>query len=259
MLPFKAAALLALVVGLSACGSPAGNSTASSEAPSSFSSACGVDVVPSFNQSWQPLPAADAIQVSAETQALREQLLGPDALNPNRVNLWWYGVSSFIAAVKGHLFLFDAWEIVGLHQDYAPIGREELAALKPEAIFIGHGHFDHAGDMGYIAGRSGAVVFGGSATCDTAREQAARDGNQDAFECHILGDAVTPAPGTVQRIKVWEDVEPIQMLRHTHSEAQPEDLAAGGIPLVYAPQVDGLSAQPKYRPARNRLVSTVVG
>jgi hypothetical protein len=103
---------------------------------------------------WTPLPAASALRVSAETQAARDTLLGADATDPAFVKIWWVGVSSFIVSMGGHLLYLDAWEIVGLHADYLPIGREELALLGPEAILIGHGHFDHAGDAGYIAGRA---------------------------------------------------------------------------------------------------------
>ena len=186
---------------------------------------------------WTPLPAASAITVSAEVQDARDRLLGPGATDPAQVKVWWFGVSSFIASAGGHLFLFDAWEVVGLHKDYVPIGREDLVALKPEVIFIGHGHFDHAGDVGYVAGRTGAVVVGGEATCGTARAQAARDGNEHAFECLPLGNAETPVPGSLQQIKVWADMEPVTVLRHVHSAADPSDLIAGGVPLVFVPEL----------------------
>ena len=70
-----------------------------------------------------------------------------------------------------------------------PIGREELAGLEPEAILLGHGHFDHAADAGYVAGRTGAVVVGSDEICDTAKEDAARDGNADKFTCLLTGTA----------------------------------------------------------------------
>ena len=95
---------------------------------------------------FTPLPAAS--KATAELRAIREKILGPDAMNPEVVKVWWVGVSSFIVSMKGHLFLLDAWEIVGAHANYVPIRREELAAIKPEAIFIGHGHFDHAASAG---------------------------------------------------------------------------------------------------------------
>jgi hypothetical protein len=183
---------------------------------------------------WTPLPPAG--KVSADVQAVRDSILGPGATDPAFVKLWWYGVSSFIASANGHLFLFDAWEIVGLHKDYVPIGREELAALKPEAILIGHGHFDHAGDAGYIAGRTGAAVVGSQEICDVARQQAARDGNENNFPCLITGTATTPPPGTVQAVKLWADVPEVHVLQHIHSAATLEPQNPG-LPFIHIPEL----------------------
>lgn len=183
---------------------------------------------------FTPLPAA---QASAELTQIRQSILGPDAIDPNLVQFWWVGVSSFVVSAKGHLFLLDAWEIVGLHANYLPIGREELAALQPEAIFIGHGHFDHAADAGYVAGLSNAVLVAGSTVCDTARQRAASEGIPDTFPCLNLGDATQPGVGTTQAIQVWEDLPAVNVIQHTHSAAEPADLLNGGSPLVYIPDI----------------------
>lgn len=185
---------------------------------------------------WTPLPSARFVRVSDEVQAARDRILGPDATDPDYVKLWWFGVSSFVASAGGHLFLFDAWEIVGLHADYVPIGREELAALKPEAILVGHGHFDHAADVGYVAGRTGAVVVGSEEICDVAKEDAARDGNHDKFRCLITGTMDTPAPGTVQAVKLWADLPEIHILQHIHSAATPEPQDPG-VPFIHIPDL----------------------
>lgn len=172
-------------------------------------------------ESFVPLPAAGDVEVSDTAAALRAELLGPEALREDRVTLHWVGVSSFVATVAGHLLLFDAWEIVGMHRDVLPIGREELAALEPEAILIGHGHFDHAADVGYVAGLSGATVVGSQEICDRAREDARYDGVDDGFRCAITGTADTPAPGTSQTLQLFTDLAPITVLQHVHSEVRP--------------------------------------
>lgn len=171
---------------------------------------------------WQPLPAASGMAVSLEAQAARDAILGPDATDPAFVKLWWAGVSSFIVSMGGHLFYFDAWEIIGLHADYLPIGREELAAMAPEAILVGHGHFDHAADLGYIAGRNGSAVVGSQEICDLAREQADRDGNALLFPCLVTGSMTTPAPGVIQPVKLWADLPEVSILQHIHSAATNE-------------------------------------
>lgn len=197
---------------------------------------CATVMAPAFTPGFAPLPAAP-VAVSAEVQAARDRLLGPGATDPAEVKLWWTGVASYIASVGGHLFLFDAWEIVGAHANYSPVSREDLVAIAPEAILVGHGHFDHAGDLGYVAGRSGALVVAGEATCATAREQADRDGNADKVQCLLLGNATEPAIGSVQRLKLWADLPELSVLRHTHSAAEPADIAAGNLPLVFVPDV----------------------
>lgn len=166
----------------------------------------------------------------------RDEILGPDALNPAEVRLWWFGVSGFIVSLGGHLFLMDAWESVGLHADYVPIGREELAAIAPEAIFIGHGHFDHAADAGYIAGRSGALVVGSEEICTTAKDDAAAEGMDGNFECLITGTAESPLPGTIQQAKIWEDLPPVEILQHLHSAATNE-AHDPGTPFVHVPNL----------------------
>ena len=186
---------------------------------------------------WQPLPAA--IEVSPEVQLARDSILGPNATDPSTVKLWWFGVSSFVASIGGHLLLLDAWETVGLHQDYVPIGREELAAIQPEAIFIGHGHFDHAADAGYVAAHSGSVVVGSEVICDQVKEDAneAIPGSAEGFSCLITGvDENNPAPGTMQSVKFWSDLPAVSILQTIHSAATPE-LANPGTPFVHIPNL----------------------
>lgn len=196
---------------------------------------------------WQPLPPAP--RVGPEVLAARERILGPDATDPATVKLWWYGVSSFIVAAGGHLFLFDAWETVGLHQDYVPIGREDLVAIQPEAILIGHGHFDHAADAGYVAGHTGAALVAGQSVCDTARGRAAQLGATMDFPCLVLGSREAPGPGTVREIRIWADLAPLQVLQHIHSAVDPSDLLTGGLPLVYVPDlvtyIENLNTDPE--------------
>lgn len=198
---------------------------------------CTPNVIPPYMTDWVPLPAASKLTISPEVQAARDRLLGPGATDPAQAKLWWFGVASFIASLGGHLFLLDAWEIVGVHANYAPLTREDLAAIAPEAIFIGHGHFDHAADMGYVSGHTGAVVVGGESVCELAKEQASRDGNQDKVRCLLVGSGEVPARGTVQRLKVWEDMAEVSALRHVHSAGEPADLTSGGIPFVFVPEV----------------------
>jgi L-ascorbate metabolism protein UlaG (beta-lactamase superfamily) len=187
---------------------------------------------------WQPLPPADEVEVPAAARAARARLLGPLSADPRYATLHWVGVSSFIVTFRGHLFLFDAWEIVGIHRDYVPIGREELAALHPEAILLGHGHFDHAADAGYVAGRTGAVVLASDEQCDTVKADAARDGLAARFTCLLTGSQDDPPPGALTGVRLFEDVEPITILKNVHSAARPP--GNGNEPDPFLPIFDPL-------------------
>lgn len=170
---------------------------------------------------FKPLPAASKVHPSAAAQALRKKLLGNRAFDRDYATLHWVGVSSFIVTLEGHLFLFDAWEVTGANKDYVPIGREELAGIEPEAILLGHGHFDHAADVGYVSGRSGAPVLASQEQCDTVKEDAAGEGNAGKFTCVLTGSQDTPAFGALTQVKLFEDVRPVTLLKGVHSNTRP--------------------------------------
>jgi len=106
--------------------------------------------------------ADDSRPLPAETIAARQKFLGLDNVDPrtgaarsDRVILSWIGVSSFVAAFKGHVVILDAYVaraggFVGAPWPgirYVGATVAELAAVKPELILFGHAHFDHAGDL----------------------------------------------------------------------------------------------------------------
>ena len=185
---------------------------------------------------FDPLPAAGDVEPSAETLALRDELLGDHWDDPAYVTLHWTGVSSFVVTIGGHLLLFDAWEIIGAVDDYLPLGRDELAALDPEAVLVGHGHFDHAGDLGLVAGRSGAVVVGSEEICTVAASGAVREGAGTDFTCAITGTATTPPPGTAQSLQLFADLPRVTVLQHVHSAATPP--GGGNEPDPFLPVMD---------------------
>ena len=169
--------------------------------------------------SFSPLPATPVVSPAA--RAARDRLLGDRWNDPGYVTLHWIGVSSMVVTIRGHLLLFDAWQIIGAVDDYLPLTRDDLAALDPEAILVGHGHFDHAGDLGFVAGKSGAVVVGSEEICTVAVEGATREGVGTAFRCAITGTMTTPAMGVTQHLKLFADLPPVNVLQHIHSAATP--------------------------------------
>src|SRR5688500_18010494 len=97
-------------------------------------------------------PKAPAL--SAESIAVRTRVFGVETVDRrtgqvgrDRVVLSWFGVAGYAASFRGHVVLLDAWVPRGEYSGYVPVTPEELAALRPEYVFIGHVHFDHAADL----------------------------------------------------------------------------------------------------------------
>jgi len=93
----------------------------------------------------------------------------------DKVIISWFSVQSYAVAAKGRVFLMDSY-IYRLSDTpgYVPGTLQELVDLDPEAIFIGHGHGDHADNAAYIAVQTGARIFGAAEHCDAMRGDAER-------------------------------------------------------------------------------------
>ena len=120
-------------------------------------------------------PASAAETTAARVHFFGTENVGPDGrVRPDRVILSWFSVASMAMAIDGHVVLLDTYIHKGEDRpNYVPTTTDEVAALNPEAIFIGHGHFDHAKTAGEIAARTGAVIVGTPEHCDQATEEGA--------------------------------------------------------------------------------------
>ncbi|MFE2999163.1 MBL fold metallo-hydrolase [Nocardia sp. NPDC059246] len=159
---------------------------------------------------------------SSQTIAARQRFFGEAAVDPvsgavreDQVLVSWFGCASFAVAMGGVVFLLDAWVPRGATSGYVPTGPEEVAALDPAAIFIGHGHFDHAADAGAIARASGAVVHGTAEHCATARKQV---GGAE-LACQELGSGKS-APGDRYDFELAPGLS-VTAVRHLHSARTP--------------------------------------
>ena len=186
-----------------------------------------------------------AEELPAETIDARQHFFGSEnvaadgSVRSDRVILSWFSVGSVAAAIDGHVVLLDAY----IHKEedlpnYVPTTTEELVALTPEAIFIGHGHFDHAAAGGEIIARTGAFLVGTPEHCDQAKEQAATYAGQ-AVDVRCV-DAVTRGsePGAeVNELRPFGDRIEVTALKHIHSAAEAPDgenhettLGSGALP-----------------------------
>ena len=169
----------------------------------------------------------------------------------DKVILSWFGVQSYAVAAKGRVFLMDSY-IYRLSDTpgYVPGTLQELVDLDPEAIFIGHGHGDHADNAAYIAVQTGAMIFGAAEHCDAMRGDAERIfGPGTEVQCTALTTPESIPGDEVRDVGfLWPDIC-ITSLEHLHFGAAPldPDFPANPINPVRDPRVDEL-----YRPSPSR-------
>jgi hypothetical protein len=137
----------------------------------------------------------------------------------DRVILAWFGVASFAAALDGNVVLLDTYinnygpadcPPQPTDQRYVPAGYDDLIALKPEAIFIGHEHFDHQCRSGEIAKRTGARLVGLPQACVVARAEV--PGVRCVPTLGSLSDF-----GTKREIRPLGRRVPVTVIRNLHS------------------------------------------
>jgi hypothetical protein len=166
----------------------------------------------------------------------------------DRVILTWFGVASLAASFRGHVVLLDTFInntgpgncSLGTAPGprvprYVPTSYAKLAVLRPEAIFIGHGHYDHECRTGELIARTGAKLVGLPQHCALAAAQAAAyRGSQRPFRCVPTVSSFSPF-GASAAIRPLGRGVPITVIRHVHSGAAsgPVANANGAETLLY--------------------------
>ncbi|MFQ6396331.1 MBL fold metallo-hydrolase [Nocardia sp. KC 131] len=187
---------------------------------------------------------ASAEPAGARTLAARQRFFGADLIDPetgavraDQVVLSWVGCTTFALAIGGSVLLLDAWVPRFTSSGYVPATAQDLADLHPEAIFIGHGHFDHAGDAGRIAQACGAVVHGSAEHCAAIRAQV----TDPSFPTVELGDADTLIGArhdfTVGNVAVTA-------IRHLHSAPTAPDRSDPAAPFFPIPDLRAMVTHP---------------
>jgi hypothetical protein len=177
----------------------------------------------------------------------------------DKVIFSWITNASFAASVKGRVILLDTF-VTRLEN---PAGRtpftiNDLVDLKPEALFIGHGHFDHADNAAYISHLTGAVIYASPDTCRNMQIDAARIfGTATKANCVSLtssgtlpaaGGTSTPGPSSLPgaelvTIRQLEPIATITAFKHLHStNTAPQDKSFP--PVVVNSPMNGVCAAP---------------
>ena len=199
-------------------------------------------------------------RASPELIAAREKFFGVENVDArsgrvagDKVLFSWLTNTTYAVSIRGRIVLLDSF---ATRLEVAP-GRtnfviKDVVDLKPEAIFIGHGHFDHADNAAYIAAKTGAHVYASQETCPVMQFDLTRmkadpliQGNPVArihpaatIKCT---DVTTTAsvPGTqVARIRQLEPEVCILGYRHLHSILVPRDpdFAINAVPVTVDPR-----------------------
>jgi hypothetical protein len=122
------------------------------------------------------------------TIAARQRFFGAENVNPrngdvrsDRVIFSWITNAGYAASFKGRVVLLDTY----INRNEVPptsgpdlrrtsFGPDDLIDLNPEAIFLGHGHGDHADNAAYIAKWLNIPIYSTPETCDVMQEDVTR-------------------------------------------------------------------------------------
>jgi hypothetical protein len=188
---------------------------------------------------------------SSATIAARQKFFGAENVDPrtadvrrDRVIFSWITNAGYAASFRGRVVLLDTYinrfevpPASGPDFRRTPFGAQDMIDLNPEAIFLGHGHGDHADNAAYIAKWLNIPIYSTPETCDVMQKDVARmaaDPNTINGGAKLVPDAnpvncigVVPrgsVPGTaIVNIKQLDPVACIVAFKHIHSGGVPTD------------------------------------
>lgn len=182
--------------------------------------------------------------------AARQKIFGLDNVDPtsgavrqDKVIVSWITNASFAVAVKGHVLLLDTFVTrLEVMPGRTPLVIQDLVDVKPDYIFIGHGHFDHADNAAYIAAKTGAIIFASPETCDNMGIDALNNYGRGYTTVQTVTCKPLTSRGSLPgaEIVAIHDLEPevsISAFKHLHStntgvtdpDAVPIAAAVGGV------------------------------
>lgn len=199
--------------------------------------------------------AADPAMIAA-----RQKIFGVEnvdattgAVKKDKVIFSWLTNTTYAASVLGRVIMLDSYVTrLEVTSGRTPFVIQDLVNLHPEAILLGHGHFDHADNAAYIAKWSNATIYASPETCDAMQADVARmfnDPNAVNGGAKIVPDANPvncipvvsrgSTPGAeVTRLNFLEPLACIVGFKHMHSNAVPPD-------STYPPFVFNVAVDPR--------------
>ena len=102
------------------------------------------------------------------------------AVKKDKVIASWATNTTYVTSILGRVILLDSYisrpelPTAPIDRCYAPVLPQDLIDVRPEAIFLGHGHGDHADNAAYIAKWTNATIYATPETCDVMQLDVAR-------------------------------------------------------------------------------------
>src|SRR3954470_19219444 len=151
------------------------------------------------------------------------------AVRSDRVVLSWFGVSSLAMAINGQVVLLDAYinnanssTPTNPSDRYVDTSYDELVALQPSALFIGHDHGDHGLGVSYlVAHLPGLRIYGTAEHCAQTKEDLATNGfTAVTANCASVLPEGSPVGGAVVSVPAAIKGACTQVVKHLHSAAK---------------------------------------
>ena len=207
-----------------------------------------------------PVVAAPGQGVSEDTITARARFFGAENVDErsgevraDRVIFSWVTNASLAVSIRGRIVLLDTYinrpelppAAGAADLRRSPISVQELVALAPEAIFLGHGHGDHADNAAYIAKLLNIPIYTSPETCDAMQADVQRmftDPNLVNGGVRIIPNGlpvkcISPIsrasiPGAeIVNIPQLDPVACIVAFKHIHSATVPTDPTFPFIPV----------------------------
>jgi hypothetical protein len=168
------------------------------------------------------------------------------AVKKDKIIMSWGSNTTYAVAYMGRVILLDTYinrpELPppAATQDLrrTPISAQDLIDLRPEAIFLGHGHFDHADNAAYISKWLNDIpIYSSPETCDAIQTDVQRMFNDpnavnggiklipngNPANCVGIVSRGSQPGAEVVHLKQLEPLACIVAFKHIHSGTAPVD------------------------------------
>jgi L-ascorbate metabolism protein UlaG (beta-lactamase superfamily) len=102
------------------------------------------------------------------------------AVKKDKVIFSWATNTTYVTSILGRVVLLDSFvqrpelPTAPIDRRMSPVLPQDFIDVHPEAIFLGHGHGDHADNAAYVAKWTNAIIYSSPETCDVLQQDVIR-------------------------------------------------------------------------------------